>query len=214
VFALMVVIIGGRIVPSFTRNVLMRRGAGTPLPEQNPYVDRLAIVSAALLALAVMVQAPAAVTAALAIIAAAANAVRLARWRGLSVLGEPILWSLHLAYAFLVVGFAALAADRLFDLGSLSGEHLIAIGAVGGMTLAVMTRAALGHTGRALRVKPAIALAYGLVAVAAIVRAFGPALLTDWYFAAIFLAGGLWIAAFALFVAVYLPILTGPSRTS
>jgi uncharacterized protein involved in response to NO len=90
--------------------------------------------------------------------------------------------------------------------------HLTAIGAIGGMTLAMMSRAALGHTGRTLTVSKRTALAYLAIAAAALIRAFGPALAPSLYNAVMMISGGLWITGFMLFVVAYWPILTGPDQ--
>ena len=122
------------------------------------------------------------------------------------------MWSLHLGYAWVIVGYFLLAGYHLFGLLTETAVlHVLGIGAVGGMTIAVMTRAALGHTGRALKVRPSIALAYVLIAVAVLARSLGPTLFPGHYYEMIFLAGGLWLAAFLLFTIIYLPILVSPA---
>ena len=95
---------------------------------------------------------------------------------------------------------------------AVAAQHVLAAGAVGCMTLAIMTRASLGHTGRPLRVNPPTALAYVLVALSALVRAFAPAMFPDAYFVIMYVAGGLWMAGFGLFCVTYLPILLGPPQ--
>lgn len=209
--AAMIVIIGGRVVPGFTRNALNRAGYTGPMPVRRAIADRTAIVSAVLLAVVVGLDAPAIVVAGFAFVAAIANCVRLIGWRGQATLHEPILWSLHLSFGLLALGYALLGGAHLFGQpGEIAAIHFIAIGAVGGMTLAMMTRASLGHTGRALAVARPIALAYLLIAAAALVRTFGLEAAPDAYYVVIFISGGLWITGFALFVWVYAPILGGP----
>lgn len=209
----MIVIIGGRVIPGFTRNALNRRGYGGAMPTLNPHADRVAMASSVLLALLSGFDTPEVVLGVVASIAAVANAVRLSGWRGMAVWREPILWSLHLAFAMLVLGYAALALAHLGGpLGEIPALHLLAIGAVGGMTLAMMTRASLGHTGRNLVVSKPIALAYLAVAVAGVTRMLGPVLLPGEYYQVMFISGGLWVAAFVLFLWVYVPILGQRSR--
>lgn len=210
---LFVVIIGGRVVPAFTRNAFVRMGGGKPLPRSFPLLDKASIIAAALLVGCYILALPGLVTGAVASTAALLNGARLSFWRIAAVRGKPILWSLHLAYAWVAIGFAVLACFHFFGwFSEAAALHILAIGAVGGMTLAVMTRAALGHTGRSLKVGRPVALAYSLIAMAAAVRGFGPGLLPSYYFAAIFMAGGLWIAGFMIFAISYYSILTGPSR--
>jgi uncharacterized protein involved in response to NO len=207
IFSLMVVIVGGRVVPSFTRNALIRLKTSRPLPVSSPAIDRLSVLSATMVAGLSLAAAPDRLLALACAAAAAFNAIRMIRWQTVAVIGQPILWSLHLAYGLLVAGYAAVAADKGFGLSGFSGQHLLGVGALGCMTLAIMTRAALGHTGRALEVRPIIAAAYLLVAAAAVVRGVGAYLVPQHYFGVMFLAGGLWILAFSAFAVVYFPIL-------
>ncbi|MCB1520267.1 MAG: NnrS family protein [Hyphomicrobiaceae bacterium] len=207
----LIAILGGRVTPAFTRNALNRGDSGVRLPVSHPRLDQAGIASAIALAMIVPLDLGDRLTGSIALIAGFTNAARLAGWRGIAVLDQPILWSLHLGFAFLVLGYLALAAHWLgAPLGEAAAFHLLAIGAVGGMTLAVMSRAALGHTGRRLVVGRPIALAYGLLAVAALTRAFGVAIAPDYYFTVIFASGTLWIAAFSIFAAIYVPILLRP----
>jgi uncharacterized protein involved in response to NO len=198
-------LVGGRIVPSFSRNWLVRRGP--PLPKPFGRFDGAALAAglAALLAWTAAPQSRAA--ASLCLAAGALHALRLARWAGWRTGSEPLLLVLHLGYAFVplgfaLVGFAALRPDRLAPSAAL---HAWTAGAIGLMTLAVMTRAALGHTGRPLTAGPAVTAIYALALGAALARVASgaaPALLQP--------AAVLWIAAFAVFAARYFPILTRP----
>ena len=207
--AAMISILGGRVTPGFTRNAMTRQGIETGLPKSRGFLDLTGIVSAVLLAVLIPFDASNLILGGIALLAAVANALRLAGWRTTAILDQPILWSLHLGFAMLAAGYAALFLAWFgLGLGEAAALHVIAIGAVGGMTLAVMSRAALGHTGRPLVVRKPIALAYGLVALAAIVRSIGLTVAPDQYFEVMFVAGGLWIAAFAIFAAVYAPIVT------
>jgi uncharacterized protein involved in response to NO len=143
---MMIALIGGRIVPSFTRNWLARRGPGRlPVPPMQRF-DKAALVLL-LTGLTAWVALPdTRVTALLLALAGVAHLIRLARWAGDRTGAEPLVWVLHVAYAFVPLGALAVAAD----LGGAAGQHLWMAGAVGMMTLAVMTRATLGHTGRLL----------------------------------------------------------------
>lgn len=209
--AAMIAILGGRVTPGFTRNAMVRRGIESGYPVSRHWLDRAGIASALLLALLVAFEPPAAVLGSLAAVAACANAGRLLGWRTAAVTDQPILWSLHLGFAMLAAGYAALSA-HWFGLGmsEAAALHVIAIGAVGGMTLAVMSRAALGHSGRALVVSTPIAVAYGLMALAAVVRSMGVTVAPAHYFPVMFVSGALWIAAFTIFIAVYAPIVLAP----
>ncbi len=209
---LMISIIGGRIVPAFTRNALVRKGISQPHPTKIMWLDAASVASVALVLVSYVFGLSGTLTGVAAGAAALLNLVRLALWRWQSTLDAPILWSLHLAYFWLPAGLAGIAASLLtgwFSHGA--AQHILAVGAVGGMTLAMMTRAPLGHTGRALVVTRPVAMAYLLIAAAAALRGLALGLFSQNYFTVIFLAGICWIAGFVIFAASYLAILTGPS---
>lgn len=204
----LIAVIGGRVVPAFTTNALRRAGE-EPLPVSRPPVEAVAIFSVAALAVADLLAPDGYATGAIAAAAAVIHAVRLSGWRGHRTLGEPILWIIHLGYAWLVAGFA-LKALALFGgfLPATAAQHAFTIGAVGSMTLGVMSRAALGHTGRELIAAPLTVAAYLLVSASALARIAGPALLPAYEPQALATAAILWIAAFGLFTVLYFPILT------
>ena len=203
---LLIMLIGGRIIPSFTRNWLARRGPGA-LPEPFGRFDVAAMVAGGV-ALAAWVALPEhGVTAGLAAVAAVLHAVRLARWAGGRTGAEALVLVLHVAYAFVPVGFVLVAlagvrGDVVVPSGAL---HAWTVGAVGLMTLAVMTRASFGHTGQALVAAwpvQAIYAACTLAAVARVVAAFGV-----WRAPMLHLSATAWVLGFAGFVAVYAPLL-------
>lgn len=171
VVVFLVMLIGGRIIPSFTRNWLAQRGAPR-LPAPFGRFDALCMAAggAALLA---WVAAPAAVLTALLLAAAGLlHIARLARWRGGATLASPLLLMLHVAYAFVPAGLLATAA---FGAGNPAmGLHLWGIGAIGGMTVAVMMRATRGHTGRSLVAGPWLTAAFWMIVAAALVRGLLP----------------------------------------
>jgi uncharacterized protein involved in response to NO len=208
---MMIAVVGGRIVPSFTRNWLARRGPGRlPAPPMQGFDKIALLVLLASLAMWVAVPQAAATASALAL-AGMLHLVRLARWAGGRTGAEPLLWVLHAGYAFLPVGALALAAATLLpDLfGAAAAQHVWMAGAIGLMTLAVMTRATLGHTGRELTAGAGTTMLY-LALVAAVVVRLAAGL---WPMAAPALHGfsGLaWIAAFGGFASLYGPLLLGP----
>ncbi len=203
--ALLLALIGGRVTPSFTRNWLVKAGQAA-LPAPFGGFDKVALV-VALAALAAWVALPEhAITGVAFGVAAALHAARLARWRGWRTAAEPVVLILHLGYAWLVVWFALAAASILAGAPDASTAlHALTAGAAGTMTLAVMSRAMLGHGGRALTAGPATVAAYGLVIAGAALRVMAPSLPVD-TMSAVIVAGLCWSAGFALFFAVYGPM--------
>lgn len=205
---MLIVIVGGRIVPSFTINWLRGRGPG---PSAAPFghFDRVvSLATAAVLALWVVL--PEGRPTGLALgLAGLAHLARLARWAGWRTWGEKLVLVLHVAYAFVGLGFLLLAASLLgAPLAPSAALHAWTIGAIGQMTLAVMTRASLAHTGRPLHATGAISILYFGAFVAVIARVamgFGGLELVFLHLAAVG-----WLVAFAGFVLVYRPILTAP----
>lgn len=206
IVTMLISVVGGRIVPAFTRTWLAGRGIGAQ-PAAFGLVDRAAL-SAGFAALAVWTVAPSSLpVAALALLAAALHAVRLARWCGRYTGAEPLVWILHVGYAWLPLGFALLAASHWWPvLPQSAALHAFTAGAMGTMPLAVMTRATLGHTGRPLHAGAGTVAIYLLVLLAAIARILGP-LAPELYIPAIAVGGTAWMAAFALFVVLYAPAL-------
>lgn len=203
---LLIMLIGGRIIPSFTRNWLARRGTGR-LPAAFDRLDVVVMVVSGT-ALALWIALPASrVTASFALAATAMNLLRLARWAGERTVAEPLVLVLHVAYAFVPVGFALVAIGILAPgLVSPTGAvHGFTAGAIALMTLAVMTRASLGHSGRALTASPPIQAIYAAALVAALARvAAAFDVLRE---PMLHLSAAAWVMAFGGFVAVYGPLL-------
>jgi uncharacterized protein involved in response to NO len=207
---LLITIVGGRVVPAFTANWLKAEGIKATV-HRRPPLDALTIAATAAVLVAELAAAADAVTGALALVAAVLHLVRLAGWQTRRVLGAPIMWILHVGYGWLTIGFALKALALLSDvIAPASAVHALSVGAVGSMTLGVMSRAALGHTGRALRVATAITVAYVLVSLAALLRIAGPAVLPAATAETIAASGISWVFAFGIFTWVYWPILTRP----
>jgi uncharacterized protein involved in response to NO len=210
----MIMLIGGRIVPSFTINWLKMNSPG-PLPTPFNAYDKIAMVAGVLALfawvaapLSALLQAPAA---ALCLLAGALHAVRLGRWRGWRTLREPLVTVLHIAYAFVPLGFllAALALWEGQSPVATGATHAWTTGAIGLMTLAVMTRATRGHTGHMLTAPAGTVAIYALIIVAALAR-LSAALSPETLFPALALAGFAWVGAFGLFAVLYGPMLVKP----
>jgi len=211
VLAGLITLIGGRIVPSFTHNWLAKKNAAK-LSARSGAVDHIAL-GLALLALARWALMPEGdVTGLLAGLAAAANLVRLMRWRGWLTLSEPLLWVLHLGYLWIVVGLGLLAVAAVGDLVPPSGAfHGLTAGAMGTMTLAVMSRATLGHSGEPLEAGTTLTLAYLLVTLAAMTRV-GAAVWDDAAIELLLVSGAAWIAAFVFYLTALGPLLIWARR--
>ncbi len=200
----MITLIGGRIVPSFTRNWLVQRGeTRLPAPPMRRF-DKITLLLSlpALLAWVAWPQDP--VTATLLLLFAALHAVRLARWQGLRTRAEPLVWVLHLGYGFVPLGALALGLATLWPglVSPAAAQHVWMAGALGLMTLAVMTRATLGHTGHALTACPMTVVIYVALTVSVLARLFAAALPGQLGHDIAALA---WILAFAVFSVIYGP---------
>jgi uncharacterized protein involved in response to NO len=211
VLLMLIALVGGRIIPSFTRNWLVKRGV-KHLPASFGAIDKLALViTAAGLALWVGGAEPS-IAGPVLVLAGLVAASRLARWQGHRTAGEPLLWVLHLGHAWLALGLCLLGLSLLWPaVPATAALHALTAGTIGTMILAVMTRASLGHTGRALEAGYGTTAIYLLVTSAALLRvaaAFAPA-----FYLPLLAASGLaWIGAFLLFVALYGPALLTPRR--
>jgi uncharacterized protein involved in response to NO len=203
---LMVTVIGGRIVPAFTRNALREGGGDFDIPAR-PMLDR-AVVLGTVVMVALDLVAPDSLPATLVTPAVALlHAVRLLAWKPASTLSRPLLWVLHLGYAWIPV---ALALKTGASLGMAWGGgwlHALTIGGFATMILAVSSRAALGHTGRALVAPRPVVAAFTLVSAAALLRAGMDSLPAAAHAAALSASALAWIAAFLLWLWVYAPIL-------
>lgn len=203
----LITLIGGRIIPSFTRNWLAKQGPG-PMPTPFNRYDALCLAGGAV-AMGLWVALPeAGLTRAALMLAAALHFIRLPRWRGWLARRSFLLVMLHVAYAFIPAGLAALA----FAQPSI-GFHLLGIGAISGMTAAVMMRATLGHSGRALEAGPVLSALFCVIALAALVRAFLPEL-EVFGMSGLWIAATLWIIGYAGFVLRVGPWLLRPKQAA
>ncbi len=209
IILMLVILIGGRLVPNFSRNWLRNRGRESLPPAFNRFDAVTTGVS--LLALVAWTAWPEASLTAWALLAAGGfNAVRVARWQGWRTVAEPLLLVLHVGYAtvplgFLLVGYALLMPSTLDPVAAL---HTWLVGTFGTMTLGVMTRAARGHTGRRLVADRRDVAIYALALAGAAARIAAPFAHGNFHLA-LDIAGSLWIAAFLGYAACYAPLLLG-----
>ncbi len=202
----LIALIGGRIIPSFTQNWVLPRGLKGPTPVG--LFDKITLV-VTVAALILWVAAPAqAVTGGGLIAAGLLTFVRLLRWRGWRTWPESMVWILHVGFVWLPIGFLLLGGSALapavFPFSA--GIHALTAGGIGVVTLAVMTRATRGHTGRPRASDFATTAIYSLAIGAAAVRVLAP-FLTELMPTLLAVSTVLWVLAFAGFAAVYGPML-------
>jgi uncharacterized protein involved in response to NO len=206
---LLITIIGGRILPSFTANWMRAQGIARP-PSNHPLLDRLTIAATLLIGIAGGLYPTSPVTGWIALVAATLHGLRLVQWRGLATAREPLLFILHVSYMWLPLGYALLGLAIIAGVGTPTGAlHALTMGAIGGMILAMMTRVPLGHTGRPLHASRLTVVAYLALVVAVLLRVVSP-LDPDRYLNLLSYSAGAWCLAFSLFVFVYWPVLVQP----
>lgn len=195
----MIVIIAGRVIPFFIETRLV--GAR---PHRGKAAQGIAIVATVLGVAASEWLPPGPLTATLCLLAALIHVMRLAGWHDRRLWSVPLLWVLITGYAWIPIGFVLLAAASIgIPLAGTSALHAFTAGAIGVLTLGMMARVSLGHTGRPMRASPATAIAFAAVNMAALVRVFLPGAFPASYLGWIEVSGGLWIAAFAVFAVTH-----------
>jgi uncharacterized protein involved in response to NO len=200
-----IAVVAGRVVPMFTNNGVPGAGA-----TRNPWVEKVSLAGIfALLAVDVL-DAPPMLLVPVALIAAVANAARLALWRPWRTARTPLVWVLHAAYAWIPIHLALRACAALGVIAPQFAIHALTIGAIGGMTIGMMTRTARGHTGRPLAADGWEVACYVLVQVAAIIRVFGGLAWTGGYLATVLISALCWSLAFGIYAVRYWPILSRP----
>lgn len=209
-YVILVTIVGGRMIPSFTRNWINRFGR-TDFPVPYNTFDAVAIIAAAA-ALALWVAMPEGIpTAVAAFFAAALHFIRLGRWRGWTTFAEMLVAILHAAYLFVPLGLAGIGLSALDILDYTAALHILNIGTVAGMMLAVMTRATRGHTGRVLSASRLTTASYMAILLCALVRPLAgifPAYSMPIYA----ITAALWIGSFAAFLVEHGPMLVNERR--
>ena len=207
--AILISLIGGRITPSFTRNWMMKQNI-TPLPAGFDSVDKAGLATGVAAIVFWIAFAGHMLGGVLFGIAALLYFYRVSRWRGLACLAEPLVVILHIGYLWLPLWFSLMAFSSFFPevLSQASALHALSAGAIGTMTVAVVTRASLGHSGQPLTADKWTMAIYGLIITGALLR-----ISTDWlpidYTVAVSTAGALWSMGFGLFVIIYGPMLLG-----
>lgn len=207
----LIAIIGGRIIPSFTRNWMVKQSI-TNLPVPHDKIDQAIMIFTAISLVLWVIWPDAIFTAIIGGICGLANLYRLIRWHGWLTQKEPLVWVLHLGFLFIPLGFIALTLST-FDIlhgGRAPVQHLWMAGGIGLMTIAVMTRASLGHAGRPLTVSWPVVLVYCGLFCSVILRVIAG--IADNDLTMLNISGTLWILAFVGFVVLYWNILTKPRQ--
>ncbi|MEO6163751.1 MAG: NnrS family protein [Candidatus Binatia bacterium] len=202
---LLIVIMGGRVIPFFTKGALPGM-----LIKSWSAIEWLAISSVIAFTLAEFLLIDPRIAGLFAGVAAIANGIRLGGWYTHRLWRVPLLWVLHLGYSWIVVGFMLKAGSVLAVIPPQFTLHAFSLGAIGVLTLGMMARVSLGHTGRPLKVGPGMASAFAAVNLAAVTRGLLPILYPQWFSQLVILSGGLWLIAYAIFIVVYVPILLQP----
>ena len=200
-----VAVMAGRVVPMFTNN-----GVPGARAARHPLVERAALGGVLVLLAADLAQADAPIIAALALVVGVAHAGRLWLWQPWRTLRVPLVWVLHLAYAWIIVHLLLRALAATGHVAAPLAVHALTIGTIGGMTIGMMTRTARGHSGRPLVADKFEVACYLSIAVAAVVRVFGGMLLPDGYLATVVVSGFCWSLGYAVYAIRYWPILTKP----
>lgn len=207
---LLMVVIGGRITPAFTRNWMNRHGLDAGRVRSWQPVEAASMLLTLLLLLLVVAGASAKLSGTIALLAGLANAMRLYGWSGWHARRDPLVWILHLGYVWIPLGLILMGLTPWLDAVTPSAWlHALGTGAMGVLIVGVMTRVCLGHTGRALTVPASMVPAYWLILAAAAIRV---ATALDWlpYRPALIAAGLAWMMAFVIFVVTYWPIVSQP----
>ncbi|WP_275671626.1 NnrS family protein [Pseudaquidulcibacter saccharophilus] len=203
IIVLIMLVLGGRVIPFFTEN------AKAIKITRNPNIEKFAMISAIIAAILDVLRFLPALSAFALLVAAIANLLRFSQWQSKKTFDNPLLWILHIGYLWLVVGLFLKAIDLFgISLPNAIANHAITSGAIGSLTLGMMARVSLGHTGRPLAAAPKMIFAFWLVNMAAFARVFGAWALPN-FAIALYLVSALMMAiAFLIFVIHYFPILT------
>ena len=208
VIMIMIAVVGGRVTPNFTRAWLRQQEIQATI-RTFPLVEKLAIVSLVALAVVDLFAAQTGIAYGLALLAGVIHLIRFSQWASFKTLNNPSLWILHLGYGWLIIALFLKGSESWLHLPYHLYVHAFTVGTVGSYMLGIMSRAALGHTGRVLSISTPITLAYFMILAAAIIRITTP-FFADFYADGMIAAMSLWIGAFALYLWVYTPILTTP----
>jgi uncharacterized protein involved in response to NO len=198
-------VIAGRVVPNFTANAV----PGVK-PWMNPRRDQIILAFTALTCIGWVAGFAPVLIASLALATAVSQALRLAGWKSHRTLHNPLLWILHVSYGWIPLGFVLLGLAALDVVPASAAFHVLAIGSMAGLIIGMMTRTALGHTGRPLKSGMAETAMYALIQLGALARLCAALDLHGVRNVALVVTAGSWSLAFLLYLIVYAPYLTRP----
>jgi uncharacterized protein involved in response to NO len=198
-----IAVMGGRVIPMFTNN-----GVPGTRATRHPVVEKLALGSILVLLAADLLQVPASLVAGVSLVAALAHMVRLCLWQPWRTFGTPLVWVLHAAYGWIVAYLVLRACSALDMVAEPLTVHALTLGAIGGMTIGMITRTARGHTGRPLIADHFEIACYVLIQAAALIRVFGGMLLPNGYLGTVIASGICWSLGFAVYAVRYWPMLS------
>jgi uncharacterized protein involved in response to NO len=196
-------IMAGRVIPMFTTNAIPEAKS-----RRHPGIERMALSAVLALALLDAVQIKGALLFVVLVFAVLSHVVRWWLWAPHKTFRTPLVWVLHAAYVWIPIHFALRVGAELQLIGPPLAVHALTVGAIGGLTIGMMTRTAKGHTGRILRADAGDVACYSLVLAAAVVRVFGPLLLPALYAGCVLISAALWSAGFGLYAIRYWSPLT------
>jgi len=205
VIVMMILVIAGRVFPFFTE-----RGLSGVICIRNQGLDIASIAAGLLVFVLLMLNVSGVFLAIAALAAVALNIMRVSGWYNARIWFVPLLWVLYVGYGWIILGFVFLALSAFKLVGTALALHAFTVGGVGVLTLGMMARVALGHTGRVLKASNVMAIAFVLINLAALFRVLFPVLLPSWYGGFVLASSFAWLAAFSLFVFYYSPILGLP----
>ncbi|MGH8802897.1 MAG: NnrS family protein, partial [Casimicrobiaceae bacterium] len=205
VVLIVMTVIGGRVIPMFTAN-----GVRGSTPRRHPVIERLAPACAVALLAVDLVGPPVGLRVVVLVLGALALGARVLLWRPWQTVRAPLVWVLHAGYLWIPVYFTLRAAAELGAIPMPIATHALTAGAIGMLTLGMMTRTARGHSGRPLIADRYETTAYALIGCAALIRVFVPLLVPAVYLDAMIASACLWSAAYAVYAVRYWPVLTRP----
>ncbi|PPD34763.1 MAG: short-chain dehydrogenase [Methylomonas sp.] len=205
IIVIMILVISGRVFPFFTE-----RGLSGVVCIRNQGLDIATIIVSLVVFCLLMLNVSGLFLMIFAVLAVALNTMRVSGWYDGRVWFVPLLWVLYIGYGWLIAGFAMVALTAYNVVLPSLALHAFTIGGIGVLTLGMMARVALGHTGRALKASNVMAIAFIFINLAALLRVLLPSLVPAWYGSFVLVSSYCWLAAFSLFAYYYSPILTGP----